>query len=55
MKGQPLYGCLTLNNRLWKTIKRKINPQIKIRQIIRLNNKLTKIPIFEKFEMTNDF
>ena len=42
MKGQPLYGCLTLHNGIWKSIKRKINPQIKIRQIVKLNDKFNK-------------
>ena len=41
MKGQPLYRCLTLHNGIWKTIKRKINPGIKIRQIVKLNDKCT--------------
>ena len=40
MKGQPVYGCLTLHNGIWKTIKRKRIPQIKIRQIVRLNDKI---------------
>ena len=38
MKGQPLYGCLTLHYGIWKTIKRKINSQVKIRQIVKLND-----------------
>ena len=42
VKGQPLYSCLTLHNGIWKTIKRKINPQIKIRQIVKLNDKCNK-------------
>ena len=44
MKGQPLYGCLTLHYGIWKTIKRKINWQVKIRQIVKLNDiNVTKI------------
>ena len=38
MKGQPLYGCLTLHYGIWKTIIRKINSQVKIRQIVKLND-----------------
>ena len=37
-----LYDCLTSHYGIWKTIKRKINPQIKIRQIVKLNNKCNK-------------
>ena len=40
MKGQPVYGCLTLHNVIWKTIERKRIPQIKIRQIVKLNDKI---------------
>ena len=44
MKGQPLYDCLTLHYGIWKTIKRKINSQVKIRQIVKLNDiKVSKI------------
>ena len=44
MKGQPLYGCLTLRYGIWKTIKIKINLQVKIRQIVKLNDiNVTKI------------
>ena len=32
--------CLTLHNGIWKTIKRKRIPQIKIRQIVKLNDKI---------------
>ena len=42
MKRQPLYGCHTLHSGIWKTIKRKIDPQIKIRQIVKLNDKCNK-------------
>ena len=42
VKGQLLDGCLTLHNGIWKTIKRKINLQIKIRQIVKLNVKCNK-------------
>ena len=38
MKGQPLYGCLILHYGIWKTIIRKINSQVKIRQIVKLND-----------------
>ena len=40
MKGQPVYGCITLHNGIWKKIKRKRIPQIKIRQIVELNDKI---------------
>ena len=44
MKGQLLYGCLTLHYGIWKTIKRKINLPVKIRQIVKLNDiNVTKI------------
>ena len=44
MKGQPVYGCLTFNYGIWKIIKRKINSQGKIRQIVKLNDiNVTKI------------
>ena len=33
-------GCLTLHNGIWKTIKIKRIPQIKIRQIVKLNDKI---------------
>ena len=55
VKGQPLYDCLTLHNGIWKTIKRKINSQINIWQIVKLNDKCYKnkrlVPIFWKFEI----
>ena len=55
MKGQTSYGCLTLHNVIWKTIKRKINLQIKIRQIVKLNDKCNKKkvinPLFRIFEI----
>ena len=35
-------GCLTLHNGIWKAIKRKINSQIMIWQIIKLNDKYYK-------------
>ena len=39
-----LYGCLTLHYGIWKTIKRNINSQVKIRQIVKLNDiNVTKI------------
>ena len=38
VKGQPLYGRLTLRYGIWKTIKRKINSQVKIKQIVKLND-----------------
>ena len=42
VKGQPVYGFLTLHNGIWKRIKRKIIPQIKIRHIVKLNDKCNK-------------
>ena len=55
VKGQPLNGCLTLHNGIWKTNKRKINMQIKIGQKVKLNDKCNKnkrlIPVFWIFEI----
>ena len=44
VKGQSLYGCFTLHYGIWKTTKGKINSQVKIRQIVKLNDiHVTKI------------
>ena len=54
-KGQPLYGCLILHNGVWKTIKWKINSQIKTWQLVKFNDTCYKnkrlIPIFWIFEI----
>ena len=50
-KGQPLYGCLCiiLHNGIWKTVKRKINSQINIRLILKINDKFNKYQSIQIF------
>ena len=49
LKGQHLYGCLTLRTVIWKTIKRKINSQLEIRQIVNLNDTCNKNKLILNF------